>query len=694
MASPAMGGLKGLWVKVEGLATRPEMNGQEVFATDFDEVKGRYKCRVSETADISLKAGNLIKCEPQKPPPAARTAKPASGPSSGSRKSGGNNLFANVNWQQALMIGLFAWWAYSQVFGTGGGGSMDSDSAEYDTNEDSYLRGVVIEATTHSQFLSALAQHRDDTGLPVVVDFFSNGCGPCRMIAPAYTRIAKEYAGRAVFMKVNVNTNWETSQVAQVSSMPTFQFFLNGQKKAQFSGADQNGILHYTNALVTEAETAGTYPGMEITQSAMEEFYKTHTPGKNATAASITQRYKGKTAKLMRLLIGKYGEGPKPIQKGQKAREPNPGQSGGGAPTAGGSSGGGKLSDATMEELEEELQRRKDMAEPAQVFVEGSTVASKTHQVLIIGGGPAGLSAAIYAARAGLEPVVVAPSIGGQLLQKGVDVENYPGVYGKGATGREIVEVMRMQAAGFKSRLVDDAVVSVDFSSSPFEVTLNNTGPIRTHTLILATGADSKWLNATGEYRYRGNGVSSCATCDGFLFRGQDVVVIGGGDTAMEEALVLARTSNKVVLIHRRDSFRASSIMAKRVLEHDKIQIMWNSQVHEFVGEEVNGQDKLTHVSILTKGESSAKLLAVGAAFVAIGHDPNTKIFADKVSKDEQGYLKRIDSYSSRTSVNGVFAAGDVQDKVYRQAVTSAGTGAMAALDAERWLSENGHMAA
>jgi len=310
--------------------------------------------------------------------------------------------------------------------------------------------------------------------------------------------------------------------------------------------------------------------------------------------------------------------------------------------------------------------------------------------VVVIGGGPAGLAAAIYAARAGLSPVVIAPSFGGQLLGKGVDVENFPGVVGAAATGRGIVQVMRKQAFGFESRLVDDSVMSIDLSKKPFELKMNSTeAPIKTHTLIIATGADSRWLGAEGEYKYRGGGVSSCATCDGFLFRNQHVAVIGGGDTAMEDALVLARTSSKVTVVHRRDSFRASHVLAERVLSHPTIEVKWNCTVAEFGGEPAEeGKVKLTHLNLKNKDGSEEKM-EVGAAFVAIGHEPNTNLFKGALTMDNEGYLE-VNGRSTKTSVDGVFAAGDVADKVYRQAVTSSGTGAMAALDAERWLSEHG----
>jgi thioredoxin reductase len=242
------------------------------------------------------------------------------------------------------------------------------------------------------------------------------------------------------------------------------------------------------------------------------------------------------------------------------------------------------------------------------------------------------------------------------------------------------------------------AVTSVDFAGgSPFTVSMNTTS-LRAHTVIIATGADSRWLGVPGEHEYRGGGVSSCATCDGFLFRDQKVVVIGGGDTAMEDALVLARTSKSVLLIHRRDSFRASKVLADRVLSNPKITVRWNSVATSFSGKEevasgeMAPQSVLTHVHIRGVAEGAVEeKYACAAAFVAIGHIPNTALFASEgVTMDGNGYIVPRPGSATRTEVDGVFAAGDVADHVYRQAVTSAGTGAMAALDAERWLSERG----
>ena len=321
--------------------------------------------------------------------------------------------------------------------------------------------------------------------------------------------------------------------------------------------------------------------------------------------------------------------------------------------------------------------------------------------VVIIGGGPGGLAAAIYAARAGLKPTVVSPVFGGQLLGKGVDVENYPGVVGAAATGKDLVQIMRRQVASFEATMVDAMVTDMITTTSPFQIQLNITSADATqaeqvtvyaHSVIVATGADSRWLGVPGEHEYRGNGVSSCATCDGFLYRDLHVLVVGGGDTAMEDALVLARTSSKVTVVHRRGSFRASHMLASRVLNHPKIEVKWNTVVGRFSGD---AEGRVTKAHLVTTapggagGATTDTQLDIGAAFVAIGHDPNTAMFKGKLDMSAGGYLA-VQGRSTRTSVEGVFACGDVADPVYRQAVTSAGLGAMAALDAERWLSERG----
>jgi len=290
-----------------------------------------------------------------------------------------------------------------------------------------------------------------------------------------------------------------------------------------------------------------------------------------------------------------------------------------------------------------------------------------------------------------MTPLIVAPRIGGQLLGKGVDVENYPGVSGQMATGPGVIELMRDQALTFQTRMLNDAVVAADLSTRPFKLTLNGTTSdgrefvpysITTEALILATGAESRWLGVPGELEFRGGGVTSCATCDGYLYRDQAVVVIGGGDTAMEDALVLARTSSSVTIVHRRGSFRASRILQERVLQHDKITVLWNRVVSAFEGEA-----SLTHVVTQASGAGSkTERIAARAAFIAIGHEPATGMFKGQLEMDQHGYVK-VDSPSTCTSVAGVFAAGDVSDKTYRQAITSAGTGATAALDAERWMS-------
>jgi thioredoxin reductase (NADPH) len=294
--------------------------------------------------------------------------------------------------------------------------------------------------------------------------------------------------------------------------------------------------------------------------------------------------------------------------------------------------------------------------------------------------------------------------MGGQLQGKGVDVENYPGLHNM--TGPGVVASMRNQAAKFGAVFEVDIVHRIDISKRPFTV-YTNASVISTHSIIVATGAESRWLGVPGEYEMRGGGVSSCATCDGAAFYKKDVLVVGGGDSAMEDALVLARTSKSVTIIHRRDEFRASKILAKRVLEHPTIKVLWNTTVVEIVGDFVDEnpsdldetedstakeEKKKIVTAVILRNHRNAELtkLRCDAVFVAIGHDPNTSFLHGIVDFDDEhpGYIKTHDK-STKTSVPGIFAAGDVSDAIYRQAITSAGSGAAAALDAERWLSEN-----
>lgn len=308
-------------------------------------------------------------------------------------------------------------------------------------------------------------------------------------------------------------------------------------------------------------------------------------------------------------------------------------------------------------------------------------------RVLIVGSGPAAYTAAIYTARADLKPIVVAasgtdPDIGipgGQLMLT-TDVENYPG-YPDGVTGPEMMEQFRRQAERFGAEVVNADATSFSLSTRPFEVETGE-GRFTSDALIVATGARANWLGLESEKRLQNRGVSACATCDGALYRGKAIAVVGGGDAAMEEALFLTRFGSKVTVIHRRDELRASKIMQERAFSNDKIEFLWNHVVVEVLGEsEVTG---LTVKDVKTGKESE---LAVGALFVAIGHTPNTEFFRGQLELDEQGYI-RVEPWNTHTSVDGVFACGDVMDRVYRQAVTAAGTGCMAAIDAERWLGE------
>jgi thioredoxin reductase (NADPH) len=298
---------------------------------------------------------------------------------------------------------------------------------------------------------------------------------------------------------------------------------------------------------------------------------------------------------------------------------------------------------------------------------------------LIIGSGPAGYTAAIYASRAGLQPVMYQGLQPGGQLTITNDVENYPG-YPQGINGPQMMEDFKSQAARFGTDIRYGIATEVDFSSQPLQVTIDEHTQLTADTVILATGASAKWLGLESEARLNGSGVSACAVCDGFFYRGQEVAIVGAGDTACEEASYLANLCSKVYMIVRREEMRASKIMQERVIKNPKIEILYNS-----VTEEVLGQFAVEGVRIKNAVTGELRDIPVGGFFVAIGHEPNSKIFLDYLNHDEQGYLKTIPG-SSKTNVDGVFACGDVQDQIYRQAVTAAGTGCMAALDAERYL--------
>jgi thioredoxin reductase (NADPH) len=349
-----------------------------------------------------------------------------------------------------------------------------------------------------------------------------------------------------------------------------------------------------------------------------------------------------------------------------------------------------------------------------------------SENVVIIGSGPAGWSAAIYAARANLNPLVFEGAITeenringtlplGQLALT-TEVENYAGFPSgrldgfltsavdddrqkmmppieedkHAVTGPELMELMRQQATNFGTRIVTDDIVSVDFSGRPFKLVSMQGTTVETHTVIVATGARANYLGIPSEEAYKNRGVSACAVCDGALprFRNKPLVVVGGGDSAVEEATYLAKYASKVYMIHRRDKLRASKIMQKRALDNAKIDIVWNHQVHEVLG---NDTDGLTSVRVASALDDSNRDLEASGMFLAIGHTPNTGFLENQVEMNEKGYIRWKAAFRTHTSVEGVFAAGDVADDHYRQAITSAGTGCMAALDAERWLADQGH---
>ncbi|KAL3768680.1 hypothetical protein ACHAWU_006781 [Discostella pseudostelligera] len=539
---------------------------------------------------------------------------------------------------------------------------------------------------------------------------------------------------------------YELSSRYGVRSLPTFKFFLGGRKVFEFSGAGEGQLRQFTQTIVGKSE----FENVLLSKESLVQYYTV----KDATKSvdDVEKVYKkcvdqvkddnpdklcvgGVATNLVKSLKKKYGDGPtleKRFAPEVVDSKPDDGDGGGSSnnkqqqqqqqrqkPTQ--SSGGGKsdqpnLHLATKEQLLAEIERRLDAERDAQVeeeedddddaeFEHSWTASPFPERVTIIGGGPAGLSAAIYAARAGLKPVVVAPPMGGQLQGKGVDVENYPGLFN--VTGPAVISLMRQQAIEFGTTFEAETVIAIDANSRPFKVKTNSS-IIETHAIIVATGAESNWLNVPGEYEMRGGGVSSCATCDGHMYRGKHVLVVGGGDTAMEDALVLARTSESVTVIHRRDTFRASKILAQRVIEHPSITVRWNTVLVEVLGKVLSDdqgeQDDSQDVDLdapVTKVVSGAILkdiytgveskIDADAVFVAIGHTPSTSFLEGLVEFNPKhpGYVLTQGS-STRTSKPGIFACGDVSDSIYRQAITSAGSGAAAALDAERWLSEEG----
>ena len=305
--------------------------------------------------------------------------------------------------------------------------------------------------------------------------------------------------------------------------------------------------------------------------------------------------------------------------------------------------------------------------------------------VLIIGSGPAGYTAAIYAARANLKPNLVSGLEPGGQLTITTDVENYPG-FGDVIQGPWLMEQMKEQALKVGTEFHNDIVNKVSFNNNPFSIETDSGLEFKSKTVIIATGAQARWLNLESENKFKGFGISACATCDGFFFKNQNIIVVGGGNTAVEEALYLTNFASKVTLIHRRDKLRAEQILQQRLFNHPKIDVIWDHVVEEFIG--LDEPLTLKKIKLKNTKDNSVKVIEATGAFIAIGHDPSTSLFKNKIQMDDENYII-TKSDSTETNIKGVFAAGDVKDKIYRQAVTAAGMGCMAALEAEKFIAEN-----
>lgn len=314
-------------------------------------------------------------------------------------------------------------------------------------------------------------------------------------------------------------------------------------------------------------------------------------------------------------------------------------------------------------------------------------MAENHHKVIIIGSGPAGLTAAIYASRANLNPIIFEGNQPGGQLTITTEVDNYPG-FKDGIQGPELMETMREQAIRFGAEAYFKAVTEVDFSVRPFKIKTDDDQNYTADSVIIATGASARLLGIPSESKYMGFGVSACATCDGFFYKGKKIIVVGGGDTAMEEATYLTKFASEVILIHRRDAFRSSKIMEDRARKNPKIKFMTSQTIKEVVGSDKMGFKSVTGVVLENTKDGSLTEMDIDGIFIAIGHSPNTKVFGDQLEKDETGYLITKPG-TTITNIQGVFAAGDVSDKTYRQAITAAGSGCMAALDAQHYLEEH-----
>lgn len=475
----------------------------------------------------------------------------------------------------------------------------------------------------------------------IIVKYFTRDCPPCKLISPAFESIAQTYGGDVHFAEVDVVANRDTAVAMGIKQIPTFQFFFEGRLALWHLGAEEQQLRSAIASFMGLQSDVAAHASVEALAPSQGQLH--------AQPGEIPMSCLHSCAT------------PVPCHEEQAA-----------------------LPAAPVPCQQEQANLLTLGHAPCSRARLGRATGHHVEELVILGAGPAGTSAALQAGRKGLCPLVVAPVAGGALAEKGVDLDNYAGL--PGGSGPSMVEWTRRQALGVDAEFLEDSAVSVDASACTFTIRTASGRTLYAKALIVATGATSRWLGVEGEKALKGRGVSGCAVCDGFRYRGGKCAVIGGGDTAAEEALLLARHCSQVIMVHRRETLRAQKALQQRLLAEPKISVIYSAEVVSFKAGATDGQLQSIELRSTAQPQRPAQFLQVNAAFVAIGRIPNIAFLKGGVQANDQGYLHVVPG-STYTSLAGLFAAGDVSDHIYRQAITSVGSGTRAVDDAQRYLS-------